>query len=67
MKGRLKLSHRKIDTARSAHYADKHTHLKANCAPLKPHDIVPVEIEISPITTYARKGGPNPTTERSTA
>ena len=60
MKGRLKLSHRKIDTARSAHYADKHTHLKANCAPLKPHDIVPVEIEVSPITTYARKGGSNP-------
>ncbi|CAD6580508.1 MAG: hypothetical protein TREMPRED_002760 [Tremellales sp. Tagirdzhanova-0007] len=56
MKGWLKVSHRKIDSARTTNYTVKHTHLKGDYAPLKPDEIVPVEIEISPNTAYARKG-----------
>ena len=56
MKGWLKVSHRKIDTARSTEYTVKHTHLKADAQPLSSDEIVPVEIELSPNTALIRKG-----------
>jgi predicted acyl esterase len=55
-KGWLKVSHRKIDVARSTAYTVKHTHLKADHAPLKPGQVVPVEIEIIPNTALIRQG-----------
>jgi predicted acyl esterase len=55
-KGWLKASHRKKDEARSTDYTVKHTHLKADYAPLSPGEIVPVEIEIIPNTGLIRKG-----------
>ena len=56
VKGWLKVSHRKLDTSRSTEYTVKHTHLKADYAPLKPGEVVPVEIEIIPNTARIRKG-----------
>ena len=56
MKGWLKVSHRKIDPARSTEYSVKHTHLKADYQPLTPGEVVPVEIEISPNTALVREG-----------
>jgi putative CocE/NonD family hydrolase len=55
-KGWLKVSHRKIDAARSTHYTVKHTHRKADYAPLEEAQVVPVEIEIIPNTALIRKG-----------
>ena len=55
-KGWLKVSHRKKDAARSTEYTVKHTHLKADHAPLTPGEIVPVEIEIIPNTALIRAG-----------
>lgn len=55
-KGWLKASHRKIDVSRSSHYTIKHTHRKADHAPLVPDQVVPVEIEIIPNTALIRKG-----------
>lgn len=55
-KGWLKASHRKIDVSRSTHYTVKHTHRKADCAPLAANEVVPVEIEIIPNTAFIRKG-----------
>ena len=55
-KGWLKASHRKVDASRSTDYTVKHTHLKADYAPLKDGDVVPVEIEIIPNTALIRKG-----------
>ena len=56
VKGWLKVSHRKLDTSRSTEYTVKHTHLKADYAPLKTGEVVPVEIEIIPNTARIRKG-----------
>jgi predicted acyl esterase len=55
-KGWLKVSHRKIDPARSTEYTVKHTHLRADHAPLEADEIVEVEIEIIPTTALIRKG-----------
>jgi predicted acyl esterase len=55
-KGWLKASHRKVDTARSREYTVKHTHLRADYAPLKANEVVPVEIEIIPNTALVRTG-----------
>jgi putative CocE/NonD family hydrolase len=55
-KGWLKVSHRTIDTARSTAYTVKHTHRKADYAPLANNEVVPVEIEIIPNTALIRKG-----------
>lgn len=55
-KGWLKVSHRAIDTERSTTYTVKHTHRKADYAPLERDEIVPVEIEIIPNTALIRKG-----------
>ena len=55
-KGWLKVSHRKLDTSRSTAYTVKHTHLKADYAPLQNGEVVPVEIEIIPNTARIGKG-----------
>jgi uncharacterized protein len=55
-KGWLKVSHRKIDVSRSSNYTVKHTHREADYAPLKPNQVVPVEIEIIPNTALIREG-----------
>jgi putative CocE/NonD family hydrolase len=56
MKGWLKASHRRIDEERSTEYTVKHTHRKADHAPLVPNDEVEVEIELIPSTGLLRKG-----------
>jgi predicted acyl esterase len=55
-KGWLKASHRKVDESRSTPYTVKHTHLKADHAPLEEGEVVPVEIEVIPTTALIRKG-----------
>ena len=55
-KGWLKVSHRKLDPARSTEFRPKHTHLRADHAPLRRGQIVPVEVEIIPNTGLVRKG-----------
>jgi len=55
-KGWLKVSHRKLDTQRSTEFRPKHTHLRADHAPLQGGEIVPVEVEIIPNTGLVRKG-----------
>ncbi len=55
-KGWLKVSHRKLDTERSTEFRPKHTHLRADHAPLQDGEVVPVEVEIIPNTGLARKG-----------
>ena len=55
-KGWLRVSHRKRDEARCTEYTVKHTHLKADHAPLKPGEVVPVEVEIIPTAALIRKG-----------
>ena len=56
MKGWLKVSHRRLDPARSTAYSPKHTHRKADHAPLVPGKIVQVEIELIPNTGLVRAG-----------
>ncbi len=55
-KGWLKASHRKVDLARSTEYTVKHTHLRADYAPLNADEVVSVEIEIIPNTALIKKG-----------
>ncbi|MDP9027794.1 MAG: CocE/NonD family hydrolase, partial [Actinomycetota bacterium] len=47
-KGWLKVSHRTLDVERSTSYQPKHTHLRADYAPLRDGEIVPVEIALVP-------------------
>jgi len=56
IKGWLKVSHRKLDDKRSTPWQPKHTHLKADYAPLKDGELVPVEIELVPNVGMIRKG-----------
>ncbi|MDJ0358298.1 CocE/NonD family hydrolase [Paenarthrobacter sp. PH39-S1] len=56
MKGWLKASHRTLDFERSTEYSPKHTHRKADYAPLVIDEVVPVEIELIPNTGLVRKG-----------
>jgi predicted acyl esterase len=55
-KGWLKVSHRTLDAERSTNFRPKHTHLRADYAPLRDGEIVPVEVEIVPNTGLVRKG-----------
>ena len=55
-KGWLKVSHRKLDPERSTEFRPKHTHLRADHAPLRDGEIVPVEVEIIPNTGLVRRG-----------
>ena len=54
--GALKVSHRKLDPARSTVYRPFHTHLKSDYQPLKPGEIVEAQVEIWPTTALIRKG-----------
>ena len=56
MKGWLKVSHRTLDLERSTEYSPKHTHRKADYAPLARGELVHVEIELIPNTGLIRKG-----------
>ncbi|MFJ7213668.1 CocE/NonD family hydrolase C-terminal non-catalytic domain-containing protein [Amycolatopsis sp. NPDC098790] len=56
MMGWLKASHRRIDEARSTGYTVKHTHRKADYAPLVPGEAVEVEIELVPSAGLLKKG-----------
>jgi predicted acyl esterase len=56
MKGWLKVSHRKIDAARTTEYTVKHTHRKADHAPLVPGEPVMVEVEIIPTAALIKRG-----------
>jgi predicted acyl esterase len=55
-KGWLKVSHRKLDAERSTSYQPKHTHLKADYAPLRDGEVVPVEIALVPNVGRLLKG-----------
>lgn len=55
-KGWLKVSHRKLDPIRTTEYRPKHTHLRADYAPLKEDEVVQVEVEITPNTAVVRVG-----------
>ncbi len=55
-KGWLKVSHRKLDTARTNDVRPRHTHLQADHAPLHDNEIVEVEVEIVPSTGVVRAG-----------
>ena len=56
MKGWLKVSHRTLDLERSTEYSPKHTHRKADYAPLARGELVQVEIELIPNMGLIRKG-----------
>jgi uncharacterized protein len=55
-KGWLKVSHRKLDPARSTDYDPKYTHLESDYAPLKNNEVVPVEVEVWPTAVLVKKG-----------
>jgi uncharacterized protein len=55
-KGWLKVSHRALDKERSTEFRPKHTHLRADHAPLQDGEVVPVEVEIIPNTGLVRQG-----------
>jgi hypothetical protein len=54
--GALKVSHRKLDPAKSTVYRPYHTHLKADYQPLAPGEIVEAQVELWPTTALIRKG-----------
>jgi hypothetical protein len=52
----LKVSHRKVDPARSTDYWPVHTHAEADYAPLQPGEIVGIEFGLNPSSALIRKG-----------
>ena len=54
--GPLKVSHRKLDQARSTEYWPVHTHLEADYAPLRSDEVVAIEVGLSPSTALVRPG-----------
>ena len=54
--GVLKVSHRKLDEARTTEYLPVHTHAAADHAPLEKDEIVAIEVGLSPSTALIRKG-----------
>jgi uncharacterized protein len=54
--GLLKVSHRKIDEARSTEFWPVHTHLEADHAPLSSDEVVQIELGLNPATAMIRKG-----------
>ena len=54
--GLLKVSHRKLDEARSRIDWPVHTHAEADYAPLRNDEIVAVEVGLNPSTAMIRKG-----------
>jgi predicted acyl esterase len=54
--GCLKVSHRKLDMARSTEYWPVHTHAETDYAPLETDEAVAVELGLNPSTALVRKG-----------
>ena len=54
--GLLKVSRRKLDPARSTEYWPVHTHVEADCAPLKGDEIVAIELGLNPSSALIRAG-----------
>lgn len=54
--GCLKVSHRKLDPARSTDYWPVQTHTEADYAPLADGEIVEIEVGLNPSTALIRKG-----------
>ncbi len=54
--GLLKVSHRKLDEARSTGYWPVHTHTEADYRPLRPGEIVAVEVGLNPSTALIPAG-----------
>lgn len=54
--GHLKVSHRALDEARTTEYWPVHTHAEADHRPLRPGEIVPVEVGLYPSTALIRAG-----------
>ena len=54
--GLLKVSHRKIDEARSTEYWPVHTHAEADHAPLNNDEVVEIELGLNPSTAMIPKG-----------
>ncbi|MCP3730004.1 CocE/NonD family hydrolase [Sphingomonas sp. MG17] len=54
--GILKVSHRKLDEARTTDYWPVPSHLEADHAPLKPDEIVAIEVGLYPSSALIRKG-----------
>jgi uncharacterized protein len=55
-RGSLKVSHRKLDPAKSTIYRPYHTHLAADYQPLSPGEIVEAQVELWPATAMIKKG-----------
>ncbi len=54
--GPLKVSHRKLDEARTTEYWPVHTHVEADYAPLEKDEIVAIELGLNPSSALVRKG-----------
>ncbi|MEY2926399.1 MAG: hypothetical protein RL367_876 [Pseudomonadota bacterium] len=54
--GLLKVSHRKIDEARTTEYWPVHTHAEADYAPLADGEVVAIELGLNPSTAMIPKG-----------
>ena len=54
--GVLKVSHRKLDEARTTEYLPVHTHAAADYAPLGKDEVVAIEVGLNPSTALVRKG-----------
>ena len=54
--GVLKVSHRKLDAARTTEYLPVHTHAAADHAPLDGNEVVAIELGLNPCTALVRKG-----------
>jgi len=54
--GLLKVSHRKLDEARSTDYWPVHTHIQADHQPLQHCEIVAIEVGLNPSSAMIRKG-----------
>ena len=56
--GLLKVSHRKLDAARTTEYWPVHTHAEADHAPLKGGEVVAIELGLNPSSAFIPQGMP---------
>ena len=54
--GVLKVSHRRLDAARTTDYLPVHTHAAADYAPLDGNEVVAIEVGLNPSTALVRMG-----------
>jgi uncharacterized protein len=54
--GPLKVSHRKLDAARTTEYWPVHTHAEVDYSPLQKDQIVAIEVGLNPSTALVGKG-----------